>query len=170
MGAGVSLALMFLFFTLMVNIARDAFCVLGIIFMTLCYHFTIRLVIISIMERISLSNFDPESRRFRGFEFEDRLWKILRVKKWKTLIPAYDKQVFSIKRPLEELAGETCRSESVHILCALASLSTILFATMFGVWPAFIITGVLGALIDLAYVAVMRYNRPRLIKHTVRRR
>ncbi|MDE6727234.1 MAG: hypothetical protein K2J80_04760, partial [Oscillospiraceae bacterium] len=45
-----------------------------------------------------------------------------------------------------------------------ASLASITFAFVFGSLPAFLITGVLGALVDLVFVIVQRYNRPRLIR------
>lgn len=169
--AVVSLALMFAFFFLMVNTAKSVFCTLGITAMTFCYHFTIRLVIGGIMDRIKLSQFKPESRRFREFGFERKLYKAIRVKKWKKFAPTYDKQLFSLKdNSVDKVIGETCRAESVHWLCAAASLASISFTLIFGSLPAFLITGIVGALVDLAFVIIQRYNRPRLIKHTVRRR
>ena len=87
------------------------------------------------------------------------------MKKWKKYIPTYDNEQFSLKtHSADEIAKATCRAETVHWLCAAASLVTICFAVWFGALPAFLITGILGALVDLVFVIVQRYNRPRLLK------
>lgn len=161
--ACVSMVLMFAFFFLMVNTAKSVFCTLGITFMTICYHFTVRLVIGSVTDRIKLSQFKPEARQFRERKFERKLYKALRVKKWKKFAPTYDKKLFSLKdNSLDNVIGETCRAEVVHSLCVLASLASICLAVWFGSLPAFLITGILGALVDLVFVIIQRYNRPRL--------
>ena len=163
--AGSGLALMFLSFFLMVNTGKAVFCTLGITFMTICYHFTIRLVIGGAADRVKLDNFKLNSRRFREFGFEKKFYKAIRVKKWKKYIPTYDNEQFSLKtHSADEIAKATCRAETVHWLCAAASLVTICFAVWFGALPAFLITGILGALVDLVFVIVQRYNRPRLLK------
>lgn len=163
--ACVSLALMFVFFFLMVNTEKSVFCTLGITSMTICYHFTIRLVIGNIIDRIKLEKFKPESWRFREFKFERKLYKVLRVKKWKKFVPTYNERLFSMKEnSVGNIIGETCRAEVVHLLCAAASLVSISFALIFGSLTAFLITGIAGALVDLVLVIVQRYNRPRLKK------
>lgn len=169
--ACASLALMFLFFFLMVNFVRDIFCALGITSMMLCYHFTIRLVIGGVTDRIKPEQFNPESRRFREFKFEKRFYKVIRVKKWKKFVPTYDKRLFSLRdNSVNDIIVETCRAETVHWLCAASSLVTVSFSAVLGALPAFLVTGIIGALVELVFVIVQRYNRPRLIKHTVRRR
>lgn len=160
----VSLALMFVFFIIMANTFNSVFLTLGITCMTICYHFTIRLVIGGIMDRISLDNFKPNAGRFRERGFERRFYKTLRVKKWKRFVPTYNDEHFSMKNSLETLIGETCRAEAVHWLCIAASLVSIAFTAVFGSLAAFLVTGIIGALIDLVFVIIQRYNRPRLIK------
>lgn len=169
--AVASLALMFVFFIIMVNTGKGVFATLGITAMTVCYHFAIRLVIGTAMGGIELSRFKPESRRFREYKFERKLYKAIRVKKWKKFVPTFDKKLYSLKEnSIDKVIGETCRAEAIHWLCAAASLLPICFAVWFGTLAAFLITGILGALIDVLFVVVQRYNRPRLIKHTVSRR
>lgn len=163
--SGASLALMFVFFFLMVNTNKGVFATLGITAMTICYHFTMRLVIGNITGSIKLSEFDPNSFRFRERGFERKLYKLLRVKKWKRFAPTYDEREFSVKdRSFDELARTTCRAETTHWLCAAASLVSICFAVWFGSLVVFIITGVLGALVDLVFVTLQRYNRPRFMR------
>lgn len=172
--AGASLALMFTFFILMVNIpkiaAKNVFLTLGITFMTICYHFTARLVIGTLMDVISLSQFDPESWRFRELKFERKLYKILRVKKWKRFMPTYVNGKFDIaEKPIDNIIGEVCRAESVHWLCIAASLASITFAMPFGSLLVFLITGIAGALFDLMFVIIQRYNRPRLMRYAAKK-
>lgn len=168
--AAFSLVLMFVFFFLMVNTSKNIFLTLGITSMTICYHFTVRLVIGSIMDSIKLSQFKPESGRFRERRFEKKLYKALRVKKWKKFAPTYDDGKFDLsKNTTESVIGETCRAESVHWLCAAASLVSIAFVSVFGSLPAFLITGILGALFDLMFVIIQRYNRPRLLRYAAKK-
>lgn len=163
--AGGSLALMFAFFILMVNTNKGVFATLGITAMTICYHFTVRLVIGNIAGSIKLSEFDPNAPRFRERGFERALYRKLRVKKWKKFAPSYDEREFSVKdHSFDELARTTCRAETTHWLCAGASLVSICFAVWFGSLAVFIITGVLGAIVDLVFVVLQRYNRPRLMR------
>ncbi len=169
--AGGSLALMFLFFVLMVNTAENDYMTLGVTFMTICYHFTIRLFIGNYMRKLPLSRFNPETWRFRERRFERVLYKILHVHKWKKFIPSYDDSEFSFKnQTFCDVARVTCRAETVHGLCVLASLVTICFSTWFGAFLVFLITGILGALVDLVCIIVQRYNRPRLLRAMNRER
>ena len=164
---------MFVFFIIMVNVrvnsTKNVFLTLGITAMTICYHFTIRLFIGGVMDRMALSNFRPEAWRFRERRFEKKLYKAIRVKKWKKFAPTYDESKFDIRKSsAENVIGETCRAESVHWLCILSSLVSISFAVVFGSLPAFLITGVAGALVDLMFVMIQRYNRPRLMRYVAK--
>ena len=160
------LVLMFAFYTLMVITKIYAFVTLGITAMTICYHFTVRLVIGNILDVVKLSRFDPRSWRFRELRFEKKLYKAIRVKKWKKFAPTYDDKKFDLScNSTEDVIGETCRADSVHWLCAAASLASIALSSVFGSLPAFLITGILGALFDLIFVIIQRYNRPRLMKY-----
>ena len=67
------------------------------------------------------------------------------------------------------MIGETCRAECVHWMCAAASLVSISFALVFDSLPAFLITGIAGALVDLVFVVIQRYNRPRLMRYAAKR-
>lgn len=168
--AVASLVLMFAFFFLMVYTKKYVFTTLGITSMTICYHFTIRLVIGSIMDKISLMQFNPDSWRFRERKFEKKLYKALHVKKWKKFALTYDNSKFDLsKNPTEDVIGECCRAESVHWLCIAASLVSISFTAVFDSLLAFLITGIAGALFDLIFVMVQRYNRPRLLRYAAKK-
>ena len=103
----VSLALMFSFSLLAKHTELEVFATLAITAMTICYHFTIRLVIGNITGCIRLSKFDSKAACYRERKFERRLYKALRVKKWKSFAPTYDKSVFSLDNTLEDIARAT---------------------------------------------------------------
>ena len=59
----------------------------------------------------------------------------------------------------------SCRlAELVHETIAVLSFLPIAAGVRFGAYPVFIITSVLAAACDMAFVIMQRYNRPRLIK------
>lgn len=162
--AVISLALMFGFALLAKQTELEVFATLSVTAMTICYHFTIRLVIGNITGCVKLSKFDPKAACYRERNFERKLYKALRVKKWKAFAPTYDKSVFSLDNTLDNIARATCRAETTHWLCAAASLASICLTVWFNALPAFLITAILGAAADLVFIVIQRYNRPRLLK------
>lgn len=168
--AVVSMALMFTAFGIY-RLNGVKFCItVGITSMTVCYHFTIRLFIGNIVDVIMRNEADWRKPWFREHGFEEKLYKKLKVKKWKNRMPTADEINYDLRKlPMERVIGATCQSEVVHELDILASLAAILFAIPFGdVW-VFVITSVLGAVFDLMFVIMQRYNRPRLLR-TMKRR
>lgn len=142
----------------------------GITAMTVCYHFTIRLFIGNIVDAIMCNEADWRKPWFRQRKFEEKLYKKLKVKRWKNRLPTIDENAFDLaKTPIERIIGATCQSEIVHELDVLASLAAILFAIPFGDLWVFLITSILGAAFDMIFVIMQRYNRPRLLR-TLKRR
>ncbi|MDE7361632.1 MAG: hypothetical protein K2N38_06845 [Oscillospiraceae bacterium] len=166
----VSMALMFAAFGIYrLNGARICINV-GITSMTVCYHFTIRLFIGNILDVIMHNEVDWRKPWFREKQFEEKLYKKLKVKRWKDSMPTVDENAFSlVKQPMECIIGATCQAEVVHELCVLASLAAILFAIPFGSFWVFLITSILGAALDMMFVIMQRYNRPRLLRALQRR-
>lgn len=168
--AAVCIGLMFMFFTMMTKTENDLFRILGTIMMMGGYHLIIRLFISNLIGRIPLDAFDPDEPRFRELPFERRLYGLLRVKKWKAGAPTYDISEFSpVYHTFGELARTTCRAETSHWLCVLASLVTLCFSAWFGDLPVFLVTALAGALVDLTFIVIQRYNRPRMARLAERR-
>lgn len=166
----ISLVLLFVFFGIFKAGGARIFVSLGITAMTVCYHFTIRLVIGNITDAIMRNEADWRKPWFREKPFEEKLYKKLKVKRWKDRLPTIDENAFSLeKHPIERIIGATCQSEIVHELDVVASLAAILFAIPFGDLWVFLITAVLGAAFDMIFVIMQRYNRPRLLKALKRR-
>ena len=70
----------------------------------------------------------------------------------------------------EDVITESCRTEIVHEIGVIASLFSVLLNIPFGYLWFFILTSALGGLFDLAFVAVQRYNRPRLMRTAAKQR
>ena len=161
--AGASLALMFLFLGLFVGTKQMILFTLGITAMTICYHFAVRMASGTVVDYRFHNEMDSNKPWFKVQGFEKGLYKFLRVKKWKDFLPTYRAEYFSMKdHSIEEILGAGCQAEIVHELCMVASLLSMTFATPFGSFGVFCATAIIGALIDLSFVIIQRYNRPRL--------
>lgn len=129
------------------------------------YHFAMRLAVGYIVNAIMKNKADHKNVWFREKGFEDKLYKLIRVQKWKKFIPTYDPDTFDArKRTVNELIGASCQAEIVHEVIMLLSLLPIALIRFWGSAAAFIITSVLSMLIDCVFVILQRYNRPRLVR------
>lgn len=158
----VSLGLMFALFAFAERTGHRAFTAFGITAVVVCYHFTTRLVMANIFDSVNASYFKLDAFRFQEMGFEKKLYKIIRVRFWKKYIPVVNEEQFALKmNTMDTLVGETCRMEAMHWMNMLVSLASIMLSSLFGAAPVFIVTAIVGALLELALVSVQRYNRPR---------
>ena len=163
--SGVSLALLFVFWGMFLGTKKPVYFTLGIVAMTVCYHFTIRLVIGNLFDYKLRNCVDYKRKWFAPRDFEEKLYKKLRVKKWKKYIPTADESLFSFEnRTPKQILVSGCQAEIVHEVCAGAGLLAMFLAFPFGEFWVFFATSILAALCDLVFVAIQRYNRPRLLK------
>ena len=65
----------------------------------------------------------------------------------------------------EELLHNMMQAELMHRIIMILSFVPILFILPFGAPIVFITTSILAALIDFVFVAIQRYNRPRVVKY-----
>lgn len=157
--------LLFAFWGLFLGTKKPAYLVMGIIALTICYHFTVRLVIGGLFDFFLKNNVDYTRKWFAEHDFEKNLYKKLRVRKWKKILPTADEDLFTLeKKTPEEVVMAGCQAEIVHECCAAAGLLSMFLAFLFGYLWVFCVTSVLAALCDLAFVAIQRCNRPRLLK------
>ncbi len=134
---------------------------MAVTFGTMLYHFAMRLFVgKAVGHRFNCNNF-----WFRQKSFEKKLYKILRVKQWKKIMPTYNPDTYSTKNySLQEIANTMCRNEIIHEIIAVLSFVPILFSLFADTLAVFIATSVAGCLIDLIFVVMQRYNRPRIIR------
>lgn len=138
---------------------------IAITFGTISYHFLMRLAVGYVIDAIFHNRVDYNKKWFREKKFEKRLYKLLKVKKWKDIMPTFAPEYFDLKiHTLDEIAGAMCQSEMVHSIIAVLCFLPILATLIWGTFWVFFITSVVSALVESMFVIMQRYNRPRVIR------
>lgn len=134
-------------------------------FGTTAYHLDMRLMVGAVIDRLLDNHVNYRKRWFQVSAAEQKLYKKLKVKKWKTKMMTYDPNSFDRKlHSWDEIAQAMCQAELVHEVIILLSFVPIAASIPFGEVWIFAITSVLAACFDAAFVIMQRYNRPRIIK------
>ena len=129
------------------------------------YHFAMRLAVGTVVNLIMNNQANYKSVWFREKSFENKLYKRMRVRKWKKYLPTYSPETFDTsQKTVKEIVGATCQAEIVHEVIMVFSLLPIALIPFLGGAVAFIITSVLSMMIDCVFVILQRYNRPKLVK------
>jgi len=135
--------------------------------LTFFYHFAMRLIvgeIVTILYRNK--NFPQDRLGFRLYSFEERLYRKLKVKRWKTRVMTAKPEQFDLKLVSPELLlHNVMQAELVHRIIMVLSFAPILLIIPFGVPWAFLITSILACAIDSIFVIVQRYNRPKVQRY-----
>lgn len=169
--AAVCTILTALFAVLFYVTKADCFLTLSITAGTTCYHFSMRLLIGLVIPPAMKHNTDPEGFWFRSRSFEARLYRQLKVRRWKHFLPTYAPGSFSMgSSTIEQIIQNSCVAEVVHEVIILCSFLPLLFSVPFGAFGVFFITSVLSAAFDSLFVILQRYNRPRFIQLSIRRK
>ena len=138
---------------------------LAITFGTVSYHLVMRLLVGCAFQAVMQNRADLYKRWYRVGRREMAVYEALKVKRWKRRMPTYDPALFDPRlHTWEEIVQAMCQAELVHETIAVLSFLPIAAGVRFGAYPVFIITSVLAAACDMAFVIMQRYNRPRLIK------
>ncbi len=167
----LSLAIMIVKSILFHCFNNDIFLTLAITFGTIFYHLGIRLLI-GFLYNVRMKNqADYTKKWYQIHTWENKLYKLLNVKSWKNKMPTYNPQSFSNKKHTwNEIAQAMCQSELVHETNVIFSFVPIIATKWFGSFYVFFITSICGAIFDLIFVIMQRYNRPRVIKIALRKR
>ena len=133
----------------------------AITFGTVCYHFAMRLFVGAVIP----NSFQYSSAWFQPRPWEHRLYQRLKVKAWKKYVPTYDPRLFALEEnTLEQIVSNMCQAEVVHEVIVLCSFVPLFFSLVFDGFFVFLITSILSAVLDLVFVCLQRYNRPRLVR------
>lgn len=163
--AALTTIITIIFSYIYITINKSIYLTLAISFGTTAYHFIMRLVIGYIINWIMHNKANYNNNYFKTKKFEQKIYKIIKVKKWKDKMPTYNPDFYSTeKHSLEEIAMVTCQAEIVHELIIIFSFVPVLFTLWFDSFWVFMITSIISALIDTLFVIMQRYNRPRIIK------
>ena len=135
---------------------------IGITCFTIMYHLWMRIILGNVTK---LFKINYKQKWFKERKFEKKLYKFLRVKKWKGKALTYNPELFSLKDySLEEIANTMSKAETDHWINEIISLSTLLFAIAWGEFWIFLITAIAAMLFDSQFIVIQRYNRPRIVK------
>ena len=135
-------------------------------FLTISYHFSMRLIVGEVVSVIYRNReFNLDSAGFRIHRFEKELYRRLNVKKWKVhMITAKPEQFDLRENSMDDLLHNMAQAELVHQIIMVLSFVPLLLIIPYGVPMVFIVTSIAAALIDLQFVIIQRYNRPRVMK------
>jgi len=134
----------------------------GVASFTILYHFWLRILLGCVTQRLPIRY---TAWWFKERRFERRLYKLLRVRKWKGKVLTYDPDAFSMeKHSYEEIAYAMAKAETDHWINELISLSTMFFPLLWGAPWLFISTGIVGMLFDMQFILVQRFNRPIIVR------
>ncbi len=163
--SALSLILTLVFYLVFIRTGHGTALTCGITFGTIAYHFWMRLIVGFAFDRIMDNKADLSGRWYQSHTWERKLYRKLNVKQWKKKAPSYDADLFDLgKHSPEAVAQAMCQAELVHETIAVLSLVPILFSLRFGAPAVFIITSLIGMILDLAFAVIQRYNRPRIMK------
>lgn len=155
-----------IFFSALYRVTRTSlYLTLSITFGTLAYHIVMRIIVAAAFDRFMNNRADYHKAWYQVKPREEKLYHILRVKQWKKYMPTYNRSTFDPRlHSWDEIAQATCQAELVHETNIVLSFLPILASIRFGALSAFVITSVLSAALDMSFVILQRYNRPRVIR------
>ena len=163
--AGISSILCVLFWLMNNIFSGDIWRTLAITFTTISYHFCVRIFVGFAYDRVMNNKADYSRAWFQVCDTENRIYRFLKVKKWKHKMPTYDPDVFSPeKHTWDEIAQAMCQSELVHETNVVLSFVPIIWTIWWGSLWVFIITSICAAAFDMIFVIMQRYNRPRILR------
>lgn len=169
--AFVSVLLTIIFVILYQQSDMDLWLTMAITFGTIAYHFCMRLLVGLVVNLRMGNRANYRGKWYQLRPLEEKLYKILQVKKWKDKMPTYSPEIFSTKEhSLAEIVQAMCQAEVVHEVIMVLSFLPILAVIPFGEFWVFFITSLLAAGFDLMFVMMQRFNRPRIIKLLNRRK
>lgn len=139
----------------------------GIVSFMILYHFWLRIIMGNVTK---LFKINPNHPWFREKPFEKKLYKLLRVRKWKDKALTYHPDSFDLKKhSLEEIVVTMTKSELDHWINEIISVTAIFFYLLWGCFPIFFITSIAAMLFDAQFIVIQRYNRPKIQKYLKRK-
>lgn len=137
---------------------------IGIVAFTVMYHLWVR-IIMGNVTKLFKDKIKYTIWWFNERKFEKKLYKLLRVKKWKDKALTYNPELFSLKEhSLNEIVNAMTKAEIDHWINEIISLSTILFGVIWGHIWIFILSAIISMVFDAQFIVIQRYNRPRVLK------
>ncbi len=169
--SGACVVMMFVFMALFVRSRNDAMLIIGVIMLNASFQLITRLLIGSICEGIFENGINSSADWFKTTELEERFYGSMGIKYLKKNLPKFERTDFSLRtQSIQDIIDAGCEIEAEHEICIGAALLGMLLAIPFGYVWIFAIVAVGAVVFDLLFVAVQRYNRPRLETVQLKRR
>ena len=163
--AVLTAVLTILFTIFYIGYKQKIFLTLAISFGTVCYHFTMRLLVGFFVNAAIRRPINYRAKWFTPHPAELTFYRRIKIHNWKKRLPTYVPENFSLSlHTPEEIVQTMCISELVHEIILPLSFLPLLLAIPFGDFPVFFITSILACGIDIPFILIQRYNRPRLIR------
>lgn len=141
---------------------------IGVVSFMIMYHLWLRIIMGNATKLFKL---DCNMWWFREKSFEKHIYKFLRVKRWKGKALTYNPELFSLKNYTpQQIALTMTKAEADHWINQLISLSSLLFAFLWGEFRIFFATCIAAMLFDAQFILIQRYNRPRVLRLANRRK
>ena len=136
----------------------------AITFCTVAYHLVSRIVVPILLNLLFHGNYNFRSHWFSTWKWERGFYRSMGIRKWKIKKLTYRPDRFLVrKRPLDDIASYMCHAEVSHEVGGVLSLFSLFFSIPFGAFFIFASTGIAGVFLDMGFVAIQRYNRPRVV-------
>ena len=137
----------------------------AVTFGTVFYHLAARLAVGGLIDAKYHNRMDHTRPWFAEKPFEKRLYRLLRVRRWKRWLPTFTPENFDLaRRSPAEIVQTSCQAEVVHEINMPLSFVPVVFSVWFGSLAVFLITSCAAFLFDGIFVVMQRYNRPRLLR------
>ena len=134
----------------------------GVTAFTIVYQLGLRLLF-GVLTTSFKNKLNTKQFIFKERKFEKKLYEALKVKKWKKRALTYDPEAFNLRKNTKKQVLQTMlKSELDHWINELISLSTLLFALIWGEFGIFLVTCILAMLFDGQFILIQRFNRPRI--------
>lgn len=159
------LAIAFLFKAI-ANSKGQPWMALYITFLTISYHFIMRLAVGELVTIIYKNrDFNGNSFGFKIRPFETKLYKSLKVKKWKANALTAKPEQFDLRsNSFKDILHNVMQAELVHRIIMVLSFLPLLLIISYGAPAVFIVTSIFACFIDSKFVIIQRFNRPRIQK------
>lgn len=139
----------------------------GVTSFTIMYHLWLRIIMGNVSKLLKI---EYNMWWFKERNFEKKLYKFFKVKKWKDKALTYNPELFSLKDySLKDIANTMCKAETDHLINVLISLSTLLFSLIWGQLWIFALTALFAIAFDMQFVLIQRYNRPRVVRLIIKK-
>jgi len=141
---------------------NDAVLWAGVTAFMLVYHLWGRIIMGNVTKLFKINR---DHWWFRECGFEKKLYKLLRVRKWKDKALTYNPELFDVKgRTMDEIADTMTKAETDHWVNEGISLVSILFSLVWGEAWIFVLTALAAMLFDAQFIVIQRYNRPKVLR------